>query len=104
MRGPVCGVPSHLILINKGPSTLVHNAVETIMENHTMRVLQSLVISVCLGLTIHGAYAQKSAPICWPSSKASLASRIQRQRRAAILNYSVPLYQESNHDPFASLV
>jgi hypothetical protein len=41
MRGPVCGVPSHLILINKGPSTLVHNAVETIMENHTMRVLQS---------------------------------------------------------------
>ena len=24
-----------------------------------MRVLQSLVISVCLGLTIHGAYAQK---------------------------------------------
>jgi Asp-tRNA(Asn)/Glu-tRNA(Gln) amidotransferase A subunit family amidase len=31
------------------------------MENHTMRVLQSLVISVCLGLTIHGAYAQKGS-------------------------------------------
>jgi Asp-tRNA(Asn)/Glu-tRNA(Gln) amidotransferase A subunit family amidase len=31
------------------------------MENHTMRVLQLFVISVCLGLTIQGAYTQKGS-------------------------------------------
>jgi hypothetical protein len=64
------------------------------MENHTMRVLQSFFISVCLGLMIHGVYAQKGS-IHLNIPPQSLASALKalarlRDRGVVLMEANIP--------------